>query len=83
VSTATVADVAKSLSWGEDQPEGWQTITFGATNYMDSTDGAADKRRIQGLPVMGFAAFEYTNATSNFGFVSDHKTSIAGSGLNP
>ena len=83
VSTATVADVAKTLAWGEDQPEGWQTITFSANNYMDSTDGNAAKRRIQGLPVMGFAAFEYTNATSNFGFVSDHKTSIAGSGINP
>lgn len=83
VSTADVRDAAVSLAWGEDQAEGWQTITFADANYMDATDGAADKRRIQGLPVMGFAAFEYTNGASNFGFVSDHKTAIAGSGLLP
>ena len=83
VSTDTVQDAAISVGWTQDQPAGWQTITFSNANYMDSTDGAADKRRIQGLPVMGFAAFEYTNGSKNFGFVSDHKTTIAGSGINP
>ena len=83
VSTSTVADAAISLSWGEDQPAGWQTITFSANNHMDATTSSAGagETRLQGLPVLGFAAFEYTNGAKNFGFVSDHKTSIAGSAL--
>ena len=63
------------------------TGTSGAEeHYLDaatSTVGgsAAKTTRINGLPVLGFAAFEYTNATSNYGFVADHKTSVGGSGL--
>lgn len=77
VSTATSLDVAISLPWAQTQPEGWQLITFGATNYQDPVETGL----LQGLPVMGVAAFEYTNATSNFGFASDHKTSVVGSAL--
>ena len=83
VSTDTTLDAAISLGWDPAQPAGWQTITFSDANYMDATDGDAAKRRIQGLPVIGFAAFEYTNGSKNFGFVSDHKTSVSGSGLAP
>ena len=31
----------------------------------------------QGTAATGFAAFKYTNASSNYGFVSDHKTNVA------
>jgi hypothetical protein len=83
VSTDTVSDVAKSLAWGKDQAAGWQTIAFDSDNYMDadSSTAGSNKNRLKGLPVMGFAAFEYTNGASNYGFVSDHKSSIAGSAL--
>jgi hypothetical protein len=85
VSTADVDDAAIAVAWGQDQPEGWQQIAFTSANYMvtDGTPTGSAGDRIQGLPVMGFAAFEYTNATSNFGFVADHKTSVAGSALTP
>jgi hypothetical protein len=59
VSTATSLDVAISLPWAQSQPEGWQLITFGDSNYMDPTEAGW----LQGLPVMGVAAFEYTNAS--------------------
>jgi len=78
VSTDTVFDAAVSLGWSEDQPAGWQTITFGTANKLTTVNGA---KALDGLPVLGFAAFEYTNGSKNFGFVSDHKTSIAGSGI--
>lgn len=64
--------------------EGWQKISFSATgqamtpasiNGVTNTTG----KTIDGLPAIGFGAFKYTNATSNYGFVSDHKTDIAGS----
>jgi hypothetical protein len=48
---------------------------------METTVGGAVKR-LGGLPVMGFAAYEYTNGAKNFGFVSDHKTTVAGSALD-
>lgn len=75
--TDTVADVAISLPWTPDQPAGWQAITFDDANKL--TD--ASNKVLNGLPVIGFAAFEYTNGTKNFGFVSDHKTMITGSGI--
>ena len=78
VSTDTVFDAAISLGWSEDQPAGWQTIKFGTANKLTTVNG---NKVLEGLPVMGFAAFEYTNGSKNFGFVSDHKTSIAGSGI--
>jgi hypothetical protein len=76
VSATGSLDVAISLPWAKAQPEGWQRITFDDKNYMTNTGG-----NLEGLPVIGFAAFEYTNATSNYGFVSDHKTSVTGSAL--
>ena len=79
VSSDTSRDVAVSLDWERTQPEGWQTISFTSANYMAVT--SANGNRIDGLPVMGFAAFEYTNTNSNYGFVSDHKTTVAGSAL--
>ena len=85
ISTDTVLDAAISLGWGQDQPEGWQTISFTSANVMTaaSTPSGANGATIDGLPVLGFAAFEYTNETKNFGFVSDHKTTVAGSALEP
>ena len=64
--------------------EGWQRISFAATGHklilrplmVWRTPNA---KAMDGLPAMGFAAFKYTNATSNYGFVSDHKTDVAGS----
>jgi hypothetical protein len=85
VSTDTVLDAAISVGWGQDQPEGWQTISFTDANVMTaaSTPTGANGATINGLPVLGFAAFEYTNGAKNFGFVSDHKTTVAGSALEP
>jgi len=85
VSTDTIA--AAAISVNNANGEGWQRIEFNTTanphNMGVATTSAGDDagRLIGGLPVMGFAAFEYTNATSNYGFVSDHKTSIGGSAL--
>ena len=65
--------------------EGWQRISFAATGHKlipASINGVANPpnaKAMDGLPAMGFAAFKYTNATSNYGFVSDHKTDVAGS----
>ena len=83
VSTDTVLDAAISLGWTQDQPAGWQSIAFSANNYMTAATSTAGngETRLKGLPVMGFAAFEYTNGSKNFGFVSDHKTSVAGSAV--
>ena len=54
--------------------EGWQRVAFSETgNELASTSGTT----LHGLPAIGFAAFKYTNATSNYGFVSDHKTVVA------
>lgn len=77
VSTDTTADAAVTLAWQPDQPAGWQTITFGSANKMTDANGKV----LDGLPVVGFAAFEYTNGSKNFGFVSDHKTTVTGSGI--
>ena len=93
VSSDTV--VAAAISVANANGEGWQRMSFmgtgtgGAQEHWleaaSSTVGgaAANGTRVNGLPVLGFAAFEYTNATSNYGFVSDHKTSVGGSGLTP
>ena len=64
--------------------EGWQKISFSATGQAmtpASIGGVTNTtgKTIDGLPAIGFGAFKYTNATSNYGFVSDHKTDIAGS----
>ena len=77
VSTDTVLDAAITLGWTPDQPAGWQSITFGTANKLTDSNGKV----LNGLPVLGFAAFEYTNGSKNFGFVSDHKTTITGSGI--
>lgn len=87
VSTADLTAAAISLTGA--YAEGWQGISFNtAANphampvaTIDGADATAGET-IDGLPVMGFAAFEYTNATSNYGFVSDHKTAIGGSALD-
>ena len=77
VSTDTVLDAAITLGWTPDQPAGWQSITFGTANKLTDSNGKV----LNGLPVLGFAAFEYTNGSKNFGFVADHKTTITGSGI--
>jgi hypothetical protein len=64
--------------------EGWQRISFSATGQAltpTSINGDTNSSggTIDGLPAIGFAAFKYTNATSNYGFVSDHKTDVTGS----
>ena len=64
--------------------EGWQKISFSAAGQKlapTSINGVTNTtgKTLDGLPAMGFAAFKYTNATSNYGFVSDHKTDVAGS----
>jgi hypothetical protein len=51
------------------------------TAVLGRDGAAAAGLRMNGLPVIGFAAFEYTNGSKNFGFVSDHKTSIGGSAV--
>jgi hypothetical protein len=84
VSTDTV--LAAAISLANANGEGWQEIGFdGAGNPhkmpVATVNGAASNGTIDGLPVMGFAAFEYTNATSNYGFVAEHKTSVGGSAI--
>ena len=95
-ATVSTADLtASAISLSNANPEGWQRITFwdGTTteltnHYMtvsaQAEGGAAGTAgsHINGLPVMGFAAFEYTNGAKNFGFVSDHKTTVGGSALD-
>lgn len=72
MSTSTTANAAVSLTFG--YAEGWQKIAFAETGHsMAAVSGAV----LKGLPATGFAAFKYTNATSNYGFVSDHKTNVA------
>jgi hypothetical protein len=72
MSTSTTAAAGVSLDFSYS--EGWQRITFNdAAHEMDAEVGAT----LQGLPAMGFAAFKYSNGTSNYGFASDHKTSTA------
>jgi hypothetical protein len=85
VSTDTV--LAAAISLANANGEGWQVIGFNGTSNAhnmgvatsNGTGGAAGT--LGGLPVMGFAAFEYTNATSNFGFAAEHKTSVGGSAI--
>jgi hypothetical protein len=84
VSTDTV--LAAAISLANANGEGWQVIGFNETANphkmgVDSVGGSSSTGTLDGLPVMGFAAFEYTNATSNFGFVAEHKTSVGGSAI--
>ena len=72
MSTDTVANAGVNLTFG--YTEGWQRISFSETgNELPAATGTT----LKGLPAMGFGAFKYTNATSNYGFVSDHKTAVA------
>lgn len=72
MSTTSTAAAAVSLSF--EYTEGWQRITFADDDHeLDAVSGPT----LQGLPAIGFAAFKYTNATSNYGFSSDHKTAVA------
>lgn len=93
VSTSDNINVAVSVAANAGD-EGWQTISFMATgannadeHYMEATtatvggQNTANGTRINGLPVIGFAAFEYTAGANNYGFVSDHKSSVGGSAL--
>ena len=75
---------ASATSVTFDYAEGWQKISFTATGQAmtpASINGVTNStgKTIDGLPAIGFGAYKYTNATSNYGFVSDHKTDIAGS----
>ena len=79
VSDATTAQAAIALT--NDNGEGWQRIDFDTAANPHKMGLASGTNTIDGLPVIGFAAFKYTNATSNYGFVSDHKTSVGGSAL--
>ena len=72
MSTDTTANAGVNLTF--PYSEGWQRVAFSETgNELPASTGTT----LQGLPAMGFAAFKYTNATSNYGFVSDHKTAVA------
>jgi len=52
--------------------------SFTNGNFKDPALNA----RLEGLPVMGFAAYKYANGDRSYGFVSDHKTSTAGSAIH-
>ena len=83
---------ASNLSFKTGEVEGWMRMSFEATTQVldaDSstkagTNGASvtANTRLEGLPVMGFAAFKYVNGDRTFGFVSDHKTTTAGSAIH-
>ena len=77
-NSAMSADGTVELEFAYPGGEGWQQISFTATGHSLSTK---DGKEMSGLPAMGFAAFKYTNATSNYGFTSDHKTNTAGSAV--
>jgi hypothetical protein len=93
VSSTDNVNVAVSVAANAGE-EGWQTISFMGTgaadadeHYMEATtatvggSNTANGTRINGLPTIGFAAFEYTAGANNYGFVSDHKSSVGGSAL--
>jgi hypothetical protein len=83
---------ASNLSFKSGETEGWMRMSFSAaTQVLDAdsstkagTNGASTttNTRLKGLPVMGFAAFKYVNGDRTFGFVSDHKTTTAGSAIH-
>ena len=80
---------AVSMAFSEGS-EGWQTITFGnaaqklpvASSSWNGGNARTDGRKLNGLPVMGFAAFKYVNGDRSYGFVSDHKTNTVGSAVS-
>lgn len=90
--TGTEYYPASNLGFKEGESEGWMKMSFsGATQYLDAdsstkagTNNAtpASNARLNGLPVMGFAAFKYANGDRSYGFVSDHKTSTSGSAIH-
>lgn len=83
-TVSTDATASAAIAVANDNGEGWQRITFADEDHImvvGSSDG--DGTFIDGLPVMGFAAFKYVNGASSFGFVSDHKTDVTGSALTP
>ena len=84
---------ASNLAFMTGEDEGWMRFTFAETtqklvavsseaaiaaNTIAKEDGAG----LNGLPVMGFAAFKYANDTRSYGFVSEHKTTTAGSAIH-
>jgi hypothetical protein len=83
---------ASNLSFKEGEVEGWMRMGFEATHqWLDAAsstlpgtnnDTPASNARLNGLPVMGFAAFKYANDTRSYGFVSSHKTTTAGSAIH-
>lgn len=81
---------ASNLAFIEGEDEGWMRFTFAqATQVLDatsSTEAIAGSNktgtRLNGLPVMGFAAFKYANDTRSYGFVAEHKTNTSGSAIN-
>jgi len=85
-NTITTADTSAMSANGTvkldfSYVEGWQQISFTATGHTLATGSTGTGPTMTGLPAMGFAAFKYTNATSNYGFASDHKTDTAGSAV--
>ena len=72
MSTSDTANAGVNLTFG--YAEGWQRVGFMETGHSMAAESGST---LKGLPATGFAAFKYTNASSNYGFVSDHKTNVA------
>ena len=84
---------ASNLSFIAGEDEGWMQMTFKATvsgseiaphqfiEVATTSKSQATGKYLDGLPVMGFAAYKYGNGDREYGFVSDHKTSKAGSAI--
>jgi hypothetical protein len=84
---------ASNLAFMTGEDEGWMRFTFGETTQKliatsssgggnTVAGGAAGNAGLNGLPVMGFAAFKYANDARSYGFVAEHKTTTAGSAIH-
>jgi len=77
--TASAMNVTTGLTnLGFPYTAGWQKITFKGQNMLAQKGQVAT---LDGLPAIGFAAYKIANGAMSYGNASEHKTSVAFSGL--
>ena len=84
--TASALSVTTGLTnLGFPYVEGWQQFSF--TQKMTLNEGAKTKDAklvaVQGLPVIGFAAYKVNNGAMSYGHAAEHKSSRAYSSTLP
>jgi len=84
--TASALSVSTGLTnLGFPYAEGWQRFTFGQTNATSTkvqrSTLTSPTGYIDGLPVIGFAAYKVNNGAMSYGNASEFKTSTVSSGL--